>query len=94
VTIEDVADYCEFKDCAISLGSEEAGFIDVDGGGYRRRYNYDRFLSLNELSALPSPRQVMQKAASFTVKRAAVTVVLSREEFERELRRFRAQVGA
>jgi hypothetical protein len=94
VTIEDVADYCAFKDCTVSLGSQQAGFIEVDGGGYRRCYNYDRFLALNELSALPSPKKVMQKADSFSITKARGTAQMTREEFEHELRTFRELVGA
>ena len=94
MTIEDVADYCEFKDCAVALGDPSIGVISVDGGGYQKRYNFARFLSLNELSALPSPKVVLEKATAFRVQLPTGELVLTREEFERELRVFREKVGA
>ena len=94
MTIEDVADYCEFKECAVLLGDPNVGFISVDGGGYQKRNNFARFLSLNELSALPSPKKVLEKATSFRVQLPKGETAMTREEFEGELSAFRKKVGA
>ena len=92
--IEDVADYCEFRGCVVVLGDPAAGFIAVDGGGRMRRNNFARFLSLNELSALPSPKSVLQKATTFRIELPTGEAVMTRDEFERELGAFREKVGA
>ncbi|RPI27117.1 MAG: hypothetical protein EHM61_09540 [Acidobacteria bacterium] len=94
MTISDVADYCAVKDCTVALGDPAVGFIEIDSGGYKYRPNYSRFLSLNELSALPSPTKVVEQASSFNVNLSRGTMVMSRTEFEEELRAFRQKVGA
>jgi hypothetical protein len=94
MTIEDVADYCVSKDCVVVLGDPAAGFIAVDGGGYMKRHNFARYLALNELSALPSPKGVLEKATTFRVEAATGEKVMTREEFEKELDAFRQKVGA
>jgi len=94
MTIEDVADYCEFKDCAVVLGDPSVGFVSVDGGGYQKRNNFSRFLSFNELSALPSPNKVLEKATTFRIQLPGGENVLTREQFEQELSAFRKKVGA
>ncbi len=94
MTISDIADYCALKDCTVTLGDPAIGFIQVDSGGNRSRANYARFLSLNELSALPSPLKVLNGATSFRVNLARGTMALSRQEFEEELRTLREKVGS
>ncbi len=94
MTISDIADYCALKDCTVTLGDPAIGFIDVDGGGNRSRSNFARFLSLNELSALPSPLRVVEDATSFRVSLGRGTRTLSRVEFEKELRTLREKVGS
>ena len=94
MTLEDIANYCEFKDCQISLGSPETGFVRLDGNGLQKANNYRRFLSLNELAAAPSPKKVLEAAQVFKVRRGEEESSLSREEFEAELRKFAALVGA
>ncbi|HXK62663.1 MAG TPA: hypothetical protein PLP42_22485 [Acidobacteriota bacterium] len=92
MTISDIADYCALKDCTVVLGDPAVGFIEVDSGGYKYRPNYARYLSLNELSALPSPQKVVAQASSFRVHLSRGTRVMSREEFEEELRDIRQKV--
>jgi len=94
LTISDIADYCALRDCTVTLGDPAVGFIEVDSGGYRSRPNYARFLSLNELSALPSPLTVLKEAKSFRVNLSRGTMTLTREEFEQELRTLREKVGS
>jgi len=86
LTISDIADYCALRDCNVTLGDPAVGFIEVDSGGYRSRPNYARFLSLNELSALPSPLKVLKEATSFRVNLSRGPSTLSRTQFEEELR--------
>ncbi|HSR66538.1 MAG TPA: hypothetical protein VLU25_01230 [Acidobacteriota bacterium] len=86
MTIDDIANYCEFKDCQVSLGSPEAGFIHVDGYGLvRNTYNYRRFLALNELGALSSPDQVVEAAQTFKIKDARGERSLDRQAFQTEM---------
>ncbi len=94
MTISDIADYCALMDCAVTLGDPAVGFIDVDSGGYRSRPNFARFLSLNELSALPSPLKVVKDATSFRVNLSRGNRTLSRAEFEEELRTLREKVDS
>jgi len=94
LTISDIADYCALKDCAVTLGDPAVGFIDVDSGGYRSRPNFARFLSLNELSALPSPLKVVKDATSFRVNLGRGNRTLSRAEFEEELKTLREKVDS
>ncbi len=92
MTISDIADYCALKDCSVTLGDPTVGFIEVDSGGYRSRNNYSRFLMLNELSALPSPRKVLLVATTFRVNLSREPRTFSRQEFEQELRTVREKV--
>lgn len=94
MTIEDVADYCELMDCAVSLGNPDIGFVAVDGRGVRGKFNnYRRFLQLNELASLPDPVKVLEGASVFRIEDDDGTRTLDRVEFERELRRFRQLIG-
>ncbi len=93
MSIDDIADFCEFHDCVVTAGSPETGAVTIDGRGYQKRNNYMRFLSLNELSGLPSPLEVLQRAIYFQIRRDTGTVQVSREEFEQQLSRFRVLTG-
>ena len=33
MTVEEIADFCEFKDCRVSAGAPQTGFIHIDGTG-------------------------------------------------------------
>jgi hypothetical protein len=95
VTIDDIANYCEVKDCQVSLGSAEAGYIRIDGNGLMTRdNNYRRFLALREMASLPNPTAVLAAADAFTVDRGVAARTLGRADFESELRRFQELVGA
>ncbi|HLV00604.1 MAG TPA: hypothetical protein VKZ59_05020 [Acidobacteriota bacterium] len=96
MTIDDIANFCEFKDCSVVFGNPEIGFIKVDGVGVATRFNnYRRFLAHNELAALASPRKVLQEATVFRIQSEGGEElrVLNREEFEQELREFQEKVG-
>ncbi|MBI4446832.1 MAG: hypothetical protein HY645_13110 [Acidobacteria bacterium] len=94
LTIERIADFCEFKDCAIVAGDPDAGYIQIDGNGIRLPNNYHRFLSFNELSGRPvHPQQVLDKATCFRLQSGTDTRELNRETFEAELNDFLAKVG-
>lgn len=94
MTIDEIADYCEFLDCKVSAGHADHGFVHIDGTGIQdRSYTYNRMNLLHEVSALPSPRQVLAHADTFKVTRGDQTRKLNREEFERELAEFRKKVG-
>lgn len=93
MTIDEITNFCQFKGCQVSLGSPEAGFVEIDGGGLQRRNNYNRYLSLNELASRPSPVRVLEEASAFTVKRDGQTRRLDRSEFEQELADFNRQLG-
>jgi hypothetical protein len=93
VTLEDIASFCEFKDCEVSLGDPGIGFIHVNGNGVKYNYNYDRFISLRELSALVKPTDLLGQATLFKVRRGGQVRELSRADFEAELQDFRQKVG-
>lgn len=94
VTIDEIASFCEIKDCRVTLGDPEIGSITIDGMGAERKFNnYRRFLALNELSRLPDPRQVVRKATIFKVITPSGEKKLTREEFEQELRKFQELMG-
>ena len=93
MTIDDIADFCEFQDCVVTAGNPEIGAITIDGRGYQKRNNYMRFLSFNELSGLPSPLEALRKATYFQIRRDNQTTEVSREEFEQQLSRFRQLTG-
>lgn len=94
LTIEQMADFCEFKDCAVTVGDPETGFIDIDGTGRRRPYNYGRFLSFRELGAEPlRTSEVVDRATVFKIRRGSEERVLNRQEFETELQDFLRKVG-
>ncbi|MEE8583711.1 MAG: hypothetical protein V3T83_02550 [Acidobacteriota bacterium] len=88
MTVEEIADYCEFKNCQIRLGDPATGFIRIDGNGVQEASNYGRFLSLNELAAAPSPRKVVESATVFKVRHVGGERSLARQEFEAEYQRF------
>jgi hypothetical protein len=95
LTLDDIASYCQFKDCRVHLGTSDAGFVTVDGEGVTGPLNnYRRFLALNELASLPNPRLLLQTATRFTVESGSESRTLERAEFERELQRFAALVEA
>ncbi len=95
MTIEDIANYCEVKDCRVSLGSSEAGFITIDGTGVTGRFNnYRRFLRFHELQALPEPRRLLAAATTFTIEDGGEPRELDRAQFQQELKRFQDLVGA
>jgi hypothetical protein len=94
VTTDELTDYCELKDVAVSYGHPEVGFVTVDGGGVRRKFNnYRRFLELNELASLPDPAEVLKRAAVFRIQEEGEARTLDRAEFEEELDRFRDLIG-
>ena len=70
MTIDDIANFCQFTSCQVSLGASDAGFIQIAGTGVERRPNYDRYLSFNEMSAFPSPKAVLAEASVFKVHHA------------------------
>ncbi len=88
MTIDEIANYCEFKDCQITLGDPAAGFVRIDGNGLQKASNYRRFLSLNELAAAPSPRKVLESATVFKVRSGGGERSLARKEFEAEYQQF------
>ncbi len=95
MTTDDLANYCELKDVAVSYGHPEVGFVAVDGRGVRRKFNnYRRFLELNELASLPDPAEVLKRATVFRIQDEGETRTLDRAEFEAELDRFRDLIGA
>ncbi|HUG42911.1 MAG TPA: hypothetical protein VMN76_01610 [Acidobacteriota bacterium] len=96
MSLEEIASYCEFLDCEVSIGDPDVGFIRVDGSGVSRRFNnYRRFLAHNELSGLPKPRKVLSQATVFRILRDGEQMrELSREEFEGELEAFQRKVGS
>ncbi len=94
MTIDDIANYCEFRDYKVSVGHPDYGFIQIDGTGLEdRSYTYGRFQMLNEVSSLPSPRQVLEHADTFKVIRGGELRTLDRETFEAELKEFQEKVG-
>lgn len=88
MTVDEIANYCEFKDCQVTLGDPAAGFIRIDGNGVRKASNYNRFLSHNELAAAPSPRKVLDSATVFKIRRGDADQQLTRPEFEADYQRF------
>ena len=93
MTIEDIANFCQFTGCQVSLGSPDAGFIQVAGTGVVRPANFDRYLSFNEMAALPSPKAVVAEASVFKVHQEGEERTLDREQFQRELKAFQKKVG-
>lgn len=94
MTLDDVANYCEFKDTAVFLGDPKVGFIRVNGAGVQRNVsNYGRFLAFNELAAMPSPQKVLEAATLFRIERGSESRTLTRQEFEEELEAFRQKLG-
>ena len=95
MTIEEIANYCEVRDCQVALGSPEAGQITIDGTGVTGRFNnYRRFLNFHELGSLPEPRRVLKAATAFRIETAGAARELDRAAFEQELKRFQDLVGA
>ena len=88
LTIDEVANFCEWKDCRVTVGDAELGFVHIDGRGVNQSSNYRRFLSLNELAALPSPKDVVEKATLFKIEHGGEQRSLSRDEFRSEYEKF------
>lgn len=96
VTIDDIANFCEFKDLSVVFGSPDIGFIRVDGVGVTTRFNnYRRFLLHHELGSLASPGKVLEEATVFHIQREGGEELreLSRDDFEQELSEFQEKVG-
>ncbi len=93
MTIDEIADFCQFTSCQVTLGASDAGFIQIAGTGIERRVNYDRYLSFNEMSALPSPKAVLAEASVFKVHQGDTERTLDREQFQQELKAFQKKVG-
>jgi len=93
MTLDEIADFCQFTGCQVSLGSTEAGFIQIAGTGVQRSANFDRYLSFNELSALPSPKAVLAEASVFKVHQDGEKSTLDREQFQKKLEIFQKKVG-
>ena len=93
MTLEDISNFCQLRDCCVRLGHSEAGFILVDAGGVDRSCNYARFLALNELRGLASPGEVLQRADLFQILGSSGTRQLNREDFKRELLALLQKVG-
>lgn len=94
MTIDEISNFCEFKDVVVSLGSPETGFIAIDGSGLvTKQNNYRRFLMLHELASLPAPRKVLSTATLFQIHQGSELRELDRSEFEAELQRFQALVA-
>lgn len=95
MTIDDIADFCQYKDCTVAAGGPETGFIRIDGTGLENRaYTWNRFSMLHEVNALPSPAKALEKATIFRISKEESTTAFNREEFERMLEEFQAKVGA
>ncbi len=88
MTIDEIADYCEFKGCTVALGDPDVGFIHVDGRGLRRSNNYGRLLAMHELGAVASPSAVLEAASVFKVRRGEDVQALTRDAFEIDHRKF------
>ena len=93
ITIDEIADFCQLTSCQVSLGASDAGFIQIAGTGVERCANYDRYLSFNEMSALPSPKAVLAEASVFKVHQGDTERTLDREQFQQELKAFRRRWG-
>ncbi len=90
MTLEDIANFCEFKAYTIVLGDSNIGFIQVDGAGVNRNINnYERFLQFNKLRALPFPPTVLKQATLLRIKLGSERQDLSRQEFQTELENFK-----
>ena len=93
MTIDEISDFCQFTSCQVTLGASDAGFIQIAGTGIERRANYDRYLSFNEMSALPSPKAVLAEASVFKVHPDDTERTLDREQFQQKLKAFQEKVG-
>jgi len=93
LTIDEITNFCQFKGCEVYIGSPEAGFVGIDGGGIQRRNNYHRYLAFNELASQPSAREVLQKASIFKLKLGEETRTMERQEFEKEMKHFQRKLG-
>lgn len=94
MTVDRIADYCEFTNATVSAGSPETGFVEIDGTGLTSSFNaYRRFLAHRELAGLAEADEVIAGATVFRIQREE-SRQLSREEFEAELARFEALVGS
>ena len=88
MSIDDIANYCEVKDCQVSFGDAGSGFVRVDGTGIVRSCNnYRRFRGHFELAALPDPQEALNRATLFRIEEQDAGRNLTRSEFEQEIRR-------
>ncbi len=95
MTLEDLTDYCEIKDCKVRFGNPEVGYVTVDGSGVVAPYNnYRRFLAFHELDHLADARRALQAAQQFRVFCDDGEHVLDRPAFEQEVRLMQRLVGA
>ena len=90
--LKDIANFHEFTACQIKLGGSEVDFIWSGGSGLQQRQNYNRYLSLNQLSALPSSNDVLNQASTFKLQQERETQVLDLAEFEEKRKRFHQRV--
>ncbi len=94
MTVDDIANFCQYKDCKVSAGDPETGFIQIDGTGLESRaYTWGRFSMLHEVNALPNPAKALAGATIFRISKEDSTTALNREEFEKLLEEFQAKVG-
>jgi len=94
VTIDEILNYCEVKECRVSAGGPEVGFVHFDGSGQLTgSQTYVRFNMLNEIAHAASPRKAVEEATVFVVEREGNRETFSREEFQLELERFQALVA-
>lgn len=94
MTIDEILNYCEVRDCRVSAGGPEIGFVHFDGSGQLRgSQTYGRFNMLNEIAHATSPKKAVQEATVFVVEREGNRETFSREDFQKELERFQALVA-
>lgn len=94
MTIEDIASFCEFLNCRVSVGHPDYGFIHIDGTGIESHsYTYGRVNMFNEAASQASPRDVLENADTFVVARRNESQTLNRTQFVRELEEFQRKTG-
>ncbi len=93
MTIEDIANYCQFKGCRAIVGSPDVGFVHIDGDGVSRSANYGRFHMLNELASQPVDSEVVANASIVKIEGDGDVRQLTPEEFESEYLRLQALIG-
>ena len=94
MTIDEVASFCEFKDCQVKAGDPEQGYIAINGRGLDRdSYTWGRFSMFGEVKSPPLPEQVLKSATTFRIQRGDTRRDLTRQEFEAELKKFQRLVA-